>query len=360
MAAACASVRTAPMAAACASVRGPAPGSGRSRLTDCPPAHQRRRTTMRRTVFKESGTKPSEIWYGTDRPKWLGPLSGETPEYLTGEFAGDYGWDTAGFSADPEKFARYREAEVIHGRWAMLGAAGCLEPEARDFEFGREPVNWMQIQTQLLKDGGTIDYLNNPKLVHAQSLVALVLVEIVVMAQVEVSPGRGAARHGRGTDTHNHTKAFRASQGGTTFPSYNCVDRIHPGGTFDPLGLADDPEDFAELKVKEIKNGRLAMVAMLGIFVQAAVTGTGPVQNLVDHLKDPFNVNGFTQISATKFDPSGGPAAAPAAVVEAAAVEAPAPAAEVEEAEAPAPAAEAEAAEAPAPAAEAEAAEASE
>ena len=138
----------------------------------------------------------------------LGPLSGETPEYLTGEFAGDYGWDTAGFSADPEKFARYREAEVIHDRWAMLGAAGCLEPEARDFEFGREPVNWMQIQTQLLKDGGTIDYLNNPKLVHAQSLVALVLVEIVVMAQVE---------------------AFRASQGGTTFPSYNCVDRIHPG-----------------------------------------------------------------------------------------------------------------------------------
>ena len=51
----------------------------------------------------------------------------------------------------------------------QLGAAGCLEPEARDFEFGREPVNWIQIQTQLLKDGGTIDYLNNPKLVHAQS-----------------------------------------------------------------------------------------------------------------------------------------------------------------------------------------------
>lgn len=64
----------------------------------------------------------------------------------------------------------------------------------------------------------------------------------------------------------------------------------YPGGPIlNPLGLAKDIRNARHLKLKEIKNGRLAMVAMLGFFVQAYATHAGPIDNLLYHLSSPWN-----------------------------------------------------------------------
>ncbi|XP_073149708.1 chlorophyll a-b binding protein 7, chloroplastic [Henckelia pumila] len=228
--------------------------------------------------FKALAEKAREesLWYGEDRPRWFGPISYKYPAHLTGELPGDYGFDIAGLSQDPVALQKYFNFEVLHARWAMLAALGVVIPEILNllgaFQFV-EPV-WWRVGYSKLK-GDTLDYLGIPGL-HVAGSQGVV---IIAICQALLMVGPEYAR-------------YCGIEALEPLGIYLPGDINYPGGIlFDPLNLSKDPVAFEDLKVKEIKNGRLAMVAWLGFYAQAAVTGKGPVQNLLDHISDPFQNN---------------------------------------------------------------------
>merc|ERR1712060_878262 len=137
-------------------------------------------------------------------------------------------------------------AELIHARWAMLGALGALVPEGLEY-FGSNNAEysvWWKSGAALLEGGPGLNYagINIP-------------VPLVVIAAAEAALMLGAEQ-------------YRAAGEG---PAGVAEDKLYPGGKyFDPLGLADDPDGFA---------------------VQAAVTKEGPFNNWAGHLSDPFGYN---------------------------------------------------------------------
>jgi len=136
---------------------------------------------------------------------------------------------------------RFRECELIHGRWAMLATLGAIVAEATT------GVSWAEAGKVEL-DGSVYAGFALPF-----SITQLVWIEVLAVGGAEF---------------------YRNSE-------LDLEKRIYPGGLFDPLGLASGDEAKAfRLKTAEIKHGRLAMVAFLGYWIQALSTGEGALGSL--------------------------------------------------------------------------------
>merc|ERR1712186_209409 len=162
----------------------------------------------------------------------------KSPDYLV-DITGSYGFDPLGLGSTKTNLDRYREAELIHCRWAMLGVAGSLAVEL--FGYG----NWYDapLASQQTYFGLIVPF----------KLQDLVAIELLLMAAVE-------ARR------LNETSLEK---------------KLYPG--FDLIGVTKDPIKLESMKIKEIKNGRLAMISFLGFIAQHAATQKTPLTNLTDH-----------------------------------------------------------------------------
>lgn len=172
---------------------------------------------------------------------------------LPGRLAPNVYFDPLGFAerADDATMNRYREAELTHGRVAMLAAVGFLvgeKVEGSSFLFDSQ--------------------ITGPAITH------ITQVPPVFWALLVTAIGA--------------SEAFRLEKGWED-PANNAVDKpgqlkagYVPGDLgFDPFNLMpQDAEGFFEMQNKELNNGRLAMIAAAGFLAQEAVNGQGILENL--------------------------------------------------------------------------------
>jgi len=164
-------------------------------------------------------------------------------------------WDPLGFAekADEAGLKKYREAEVTHGRVAMLAVIGFLvgeKVEGSTFLFDSQIT------------GSAIDQF--PQVPVGWDLLIVAFI--------------GTAEFYRSKTGWVDPADAKYDQPGMLKDDY------YPGDIgFDPLGLKPtDPEEFNIMQTKELQNGRLAMLAAAGFLAQEAVDHQGIIEHLTN------------------------------------------------------------------------------
>merc|ERR1712224_92412 len=212
-------------------------------------------------IFQSSKNRIQIVANSQNRPVWF--PGNNPPSHLDGSMAGDFGFDPLRLGTDPELLKWFREAELQHCRWAMLGVTGIMFGEVvrPDIDFYRAPQ-------QL--DG----YL-------PFSIPVLLAVQFILFHYVEIRRWQDFKKPG----SVDNDPIFKQNK----LPAHEVG---YPGGIFDPFDFAKS--DLNELKEKEIKNGRLAMVSFVGFIVQEQLTGLSPLAALQVHLSSPGQHTIFT------------------------------------------------------------------
>jgi hypothetical protein len=161
---------------------------------------------------------------------------------LPGSSAPVVDYDPGGFmdSMSVGEIKRYRESEVTHGRVGMLAVVGFLVGE----------------KFHPLFDGAVTGPANShlTQVMERDPFFFLFLFGLIMTAELS-----------------------RATTGWKppTEESFALKESYYPGDIgFDPFGLKPkDAEEFADIQTKELNNGRLAMLAAIGMIGQELVTG---------------------------------------------------------------------------------------
>jgi hypothetical protein len=162
-------------------------------------------------------------------------------------------FDPVGFAerAGELELRRYREAEVTHGRVAMLAVVGFLVGEK---------VEGSSFLFDSSVSGPAISHLAQIPPAFFAVLTAFIGAAELRRATIGwVEPGGPFAEN-----------LFTLREGYT------------PGDIgFDPIGLKPgNAEDFKTIQTKELQNGRLAMLAVAGFVAQELVDGKGIIEHV--------------------------------------------------------------------------------